>query len=65
MKFAMSREAMRLLCRFAFAKQLAIAAGRLPRNARVQGLCQRRGFAETSTRKAVKPYLLADIGEGE
>ena len=53
----MSREAARLLCRSA----LPIArAG--PRRFDV---VQRRGFAGTDRLKVVKPYILADIGEGE
>lgn len=64
MKFVMSREAARLLYRSTVANRPAIATGGHLRSIRVQRLCQRRDFTGTPNCKVVKPYLLADIGEG-
>jgi hypothetical protein len=68
MKTAMSREAARFLCRSAFVGRTPIA----PRteactlNVVQRGRWdQRRGFVATKSLKVVKPYILADIGEGK
>ncbi|KAF2131772.1 hypothetical protein P153DRAFT_336384 [Dothidotthia symphoricarpi CBS 119687] len=61
MKSFASREATRLLSQSAIARKAPIAATR-NRNAWQQ--TQRRGFSRTSKLLVVKPYLLADIGEG-
>lgn len=63
MKTVMSRDAARFFCRSALAARASIA----PRTggAEVHRLVLRRGFARTAGLKVVKPYILADIGEGE
>ncbi|KAL1607728.1 hypothetical protein SLS60_002664 [Paraconiothyrium brasiliense] len=66
MKAAMSREAARFLCRSALVGRTPIA----PRteactlNVQRRRWDQRRGFVATNRLKVVKPYILADIGEG-
>jgi hypothetical protein len=60
MKSFTCREASRLLCRPTQVQRAPIAT----RNARRWGQAQQRGFCGTKTLLAVKPYLLADIGEG-
>ncbi|KAF2691203.1 hypothetical protein K458DRAFT_474143 [Lentithecium fluviatile CBS 122367] len=60
----MSREAAKFLYRSAVASRAPIAARSPLANASAQRLYQRRGFFGTSNLKVVKPYLLADIGEG-
>ncbi|KAJ4296703.1 hypothetical protein N0V90_006751 [Kalmusia sp. IMI 367209] len=65
MKSQMSREAARFLRRSAIAAGRApIAAGGAWRSAEMSKFMQRRGFAGTPRLKVVKPYILADIGEG-
>ncbi|EUC50197.1 hypothetical protein COCMIDRAFT_1156 [Bipolaris oryzae ATCC 44560] len=61
MKSFASREASRLFSRPNLAQRASIA-GRRSANIRVHE--QRRGFRETRGLLVVKPYLLADIGEG-
>ncbi|KAF1837211.1 hypothetical protein BDW02DRAFT_628139 [Decorospora gaudefroyi] len=61
MKSFASREASRRLAQPTFVHRPAIAARRAA-NIRIQE--QRRGFRGTRRLLAVKPYLLADIGEG-
>ncbi|XP_014554613.1 hypothetical protein COCVIDRAFT_104481 [Bipolaris victoriae FI3] len=61
MKSFASREASRLFSRPNLAQRASIA-GRRSANIRVYE--QRRGFRETRGLLVVKPYLLADIGEG-
>lgn len=64
---SMSREAARLFCRSATASRAPIpsSTGRHFRRTALHGGEQRKGFHGTHGLKVVKPYLLADIGEGE
>ncbi|CAE7010988.1 hypothetical protein P3342_003333 [Pyrenophora teres f. teres] len=62
MKSFASREASRLFSRSRLAHRPSITASRRNPNIRIQE--QTRGFRETRGLLAVKPYLLADIGEG-
>jgi 2-oxoisovalerate dehydrogenase E2 component (dihydrolipoyl transacylase) len=62
MKSFASREASRLFSRSNLAQRTSIA-GRRSANIRIAE--QRRGFRETRGLLVVKPYLLADIGEGK
>ncbi|KAF1944511.1 hypothetical protein EJ02DRAFT_371385 [Clathrospora elynae] len=61
MKSFACREVSRLLPRSNFVHRPPIAA---PRNANIRIRDQRRGFRGTRNLLVVKPYLLADIGEG-
>jgi len=61
----MSREAARFLYRSSVHSRTPIATSRHLGNGQAQRLFQRRGFCGTPNLKVVKPYLLADIGEGE
>ncbi|USP74227.1 Lipoamide acyltransferase component of branched-chain alpha-keto acid dehydrogenase complex, mitochondrial [Curvularia clavata] len=61
MKSFASREASRIFSRPSLAPRTSIA-GRRSANSRI--FDQRRGFGETRKLLVVKPYLLADIGEG-
>ncbi|KAF1996237.1 hypothetical protein P154DRAFT_525671 [Amniculicola lignicola CBS 123094] len=63
MKTMASREASRLFRRISTANAIPIPACRFERGA-VPRQCWRRGFHESRSLKVVKPYLLADIGEG-
>jgi 2-oxoisovalerate dehydrogenase E2 component (dihydrolipoyl transacylase) len=68
MKTAMSREAARLLCRPAFVGRTPVASRTeaCTLNAVQRGQWdQRRTFVATKILKVVKPYILADIGEGK
>jgi hypothetical protein len=62
MKSFACREASRLLPRSNIIHRAPIAASR---NANIRIQEQRRGFRGTNRLLTVKPYLLADIGEGE
>ncbi|KAI2487604.1 branched-chain alpha-keto acid dehydrogenase E2 component [Pyrenophora tritici-repentis] len=62
MKSFASREASRLFSRSRLTHRPSITASRRNPNIRIQE--QTRGFRETRGLLAVKPYLLADIGEG-
>ncbi|KAF2637014.1 hypothetical protein P280DRAFT_136043 [Massarina eburnea CBS 473.64] len=57
---SMSREAVRFLCRTSLKRSAPIVASGFQGPRRVQ----RRAFSRTGALKVVKPYLLADIGEG-
>ncbi|KAF1968311.1 branched-chain alpha-keto acid dehydrogenase E2 component [Bimuria novae-zelandiae CBS 107.79] len=59
MKTTMSREAARFLCRSAFPIARAGPRSRVQLDA-----VPKRGFSGTSRLKVLKPYILADIGEG-
>jgi len=62
MKSFANREASRLFSRSSLLHRPSITASRRNPNIRTQE--QARGFRETRRLLAVKPYLLADIGEG-
>ncbi|KAF2706821.1 hypothetical protein K504DRAFT_536233 [Pleomassaria siparia CBS 279.74] len=65
MKKLMSREASRFLCRYATANKVPIhAAARQFKSASVPRQYATRYFSTSRVLKVVKPYLLADIGEG-
>jgi 2-oxoisovalerate dehydrogenase E2 component (dihydrolipoyl transacylase) len=59
-----SREAGRLLCRYTAVNKAPIPACRQFKNASIPRQNARRGFHNSPCLKVVKPYLLADIGEG-
>ncbi|KAH7114461.1 2-oxoacid dehydrogenases acyltransferase-domain-containing protein [Dendryphion nanum] len=64
MKSIVSREASRLLCRPNIANKASIPVSRPFRSYAVSRQQPQRNFHASTTLKAVKPYLLADIGEG-
>lgn len=65
MKSVVSREAGRLLCRYSTAQRASIAECRSSKHCALPRRGLRRQFHTSPQWQVVKPYLLADIGEGE
>ncbi|KAF2276046.1 branched-chain alpha-keto acid dehydrogenase E2 component [Westerdykella ornata] len=64
MKSVVSREAGKLLCRYNTAQRASISLCRRTTGYLTPGPHSRKNFHSTPSLKVVKPYLLADIGEG-